>query len=91
MARTFSSAYVGRGLRFNAVSPGPIETPIWSRPGSIPSEAVEGTKKAVAEGNPMKRYGTTDEITSAITFLLSSESTYILGADLVVDGGVTQL
>jgi NAD(P)-dependent dehydrogenase (short-subunit alcohol dehydrogenase family) len=90
MARTFSSAYVSRGIRFNAVSPGPIETPIWNR-GGIPLEAVEGTKKAITELNPMKRCGTLDEVCAVVTFLLSSESTYMLGAEIVVDGGMTQL
>ncbi|MNT33436.1 2-keto-3-deoxy-L-fuconate dehydrogenase [compost metagenome] len=91
-ARTFSSAYVEKGLRINSISPGPIETPIWSRPdGAIPADAVQGTKAAVADTVPMKRYGTTDEISSAIAFLLSPESTYILGADLVVDGGMIEL
>ncbi len=91
MARTFSSAYLSRGIRFNAVSPGPIETPIWNRTGGIPPEAVEGTKKAIAESNPMKRYGTLDEVCAVVTFLLSPESTYMLGAEIVVDGGRTQL
>jgi NAD(P)-dependent dehydrogenase (short-subunit alcohol dehydrogenase family) len=90
MARTFSSAYVSRGIRFNAVSPGPIETPIWNR-GGIPLEAVEGTKKAITELNPMKRCGTLDEVCAVVTFLLSPESTYMLGAEIVVDGGMTQL
>jgi len=92
LARTFSGAFVDRGIRFNAISPGPIDTPIWSRPeGGIPAEAVAATKESIAEGNPMKRYGTTEEIAAAITFLLSSESSYILGAELFVDGGLTQL
>lgn len=91
MARTFSAEFVSRGIRFNVISPGPIETPIWDRPMGLPAEAVAATKKAITDSNPMKRYGTQDEIASAITFLLSSDSTYILGAELLVDGGVSQL
>lgn len=90
MARTFSSSLLPRGVRVNAVSPGPIETPIWGR-GGLPAGAVEGTKKAFAEANPMGRYGTTDEISAAVTFLLSSESSYIVGTELTVDGGMNQL
>ncbi|MFS4459158.1 SDR family oxidoreductase [Bdellovibrio sp. HCB2-146] len=91
MARTFSGACLEKGIRFNVVSPGPIETPIWNRPGTIPGEAVAQTKQAVAEKVPLKRYGTVDEVTGPIVFLLSNESTYILGAELFVDGGSTQL
>src|SRR3954447_10675839 len=87
MARTFSSSTLPLGIRVNAVSPGPIETPIWSRPGGLPEE----TKKAFAEANPMKRYGTPEEVAGAVAFLLSSESSYIAGAELMVDGGFNQL
>lgn len=90
MARTFSSAFVDRGIRFNVISPGPIETPIWNRAG-MPAEAIDATKKAIAEGVPMKRYGTVDEITAPIAFLLSSESSYMLGAEVLVDGGVVNI
>jgi Dehydrogenases with different specificities (related to short-chain alcohol dehydrogenases) len=92
MARTFSSAYVAKGLRVNSISPGPIDTPIWSRPdGAIPAAHVDATKDAIAQGVPLKRYGTMDEITSAIAFLLSPESSYMVGADMIVDGGYIQL
>jgi len=91
MARTFSGAYVSRGIRFNAVSPGPIDTPIWERSGGLPGESVEATKKFVAESNPTKRYGTAEEVAAAVAFLLSSESSYILGSELFVDGGVNQI
>jgi len=90
MARTFSGAFVDRGIRFNAVSPGPIETPIWSR-GSLPANAVDATKNAIAQSNPMKRYGNPEEVSAAVTFLLSSESSYVLGTELFVDGGANQL
>lgn len=91
MARTFSASYVSKGLRFNAVSPGPIETPIWSRQGGTPNGSAEGMKSTIAEANPMKRYGTPEEVSAVVTFLLSSESSYILGAELFVDGGANQL
>jgi NAD(P)-dependent dehydrogenase (short-subunit alcohol dehydrogenase family) len=91
MARTFSSSTLPLGIRVNAVSPGPIETPIWSRPGAFPKETVDATKKALAETNPMKRYGTPEEMAGAVAFLLSSESSYIAGTELMVDGGLNQL
>lgn len=91
MARTFSAAYVSQGIRFNAVSPGPIETPIWSRKDGTPNGSAEGMKAAIAEANPMKRYGTPEEVSAAVAFLLSSESSYVLGAELFIDGGANQL
>lgn len=91
MARTFSASYVSRGIRVNVVSPGPIETPIWDRASGLPSEAVEATKKAIKESNPMKRFGTVEEVAAAVAFFLSSESSYILGEELLVDGGFKQL
>lgn len=83
LARTFSSAYISKGIRFNAVSPGPIETPIWN--------SAETMKATVAESNPMKRYGTAEEVAATVSFLLSSESSYVLGSELFVDGGANQL
>lgn len=91
MARTFSSHYLSQGVRVNAVSPGPIETPIWSRAGGLPEGTVDATKDAIANANPMKRYGTVEELAGAVAFLLSSESSYIAGAELMVDGGMNQL
>lgn len=90
-ARTFSSSYVKQGLRFNVVSPGPIETPIWGRDSGWPAAAVEATKQKMAESTPMKRNGTPEEVAAAVTFLLSPESSYILGAELFVDGGKNQI
>jgi NAD(P)-dependent dehydrogenase (short-subunit alcohol dehydrogenase family) len=84
MARTFSSHLLPRAVRVNVVSPGPIETPIW--------DSVNDAGKATrAELVPSKRFGTAEEVASAAAFLLSDESSYILGAELYIDGGVSQL
>ena len=91
MARTFAASLVERNIRVNAVSPGPIETPLWYKDGNMPagmtSKIIEETKLT----NPMKRFGTPEEVAAAVTFLLASESSYITGSELFVDGGVTQL
>jgi NAD(P)-dependent dehydrogenase (short-subunit alcohol dehydrogenase family) len=84
LARTFSQTLLEHGVRVNAVSPGPIETPIW---GSAP----EAGKQAMRDINPSKRFGRAEEVAAAVAFLLSDESGYTVGAELPVDGGVTQL
>ena len=86
LARTLGAELVGRGIRVNAVSPGPIETPIFSR-GTMPAEAAAAMKQTMAEKNPMKRFGTTDEVVAAVLFLASDAASYVTGVDLLVDGG----
>ena len=84
MARTFSSALIERGIRVNVVSPGPIETPIW-----------EGFDAALLaqrkQTNPSRRFGKPEEVAGAVAYLLSSEASYIVGAELYIDGGAGQL
>ncbi len=84
--RTIAAELVERGIRVNVISPGPIETPIFDR--TMTPEQVAGMKAAMVGRNPMKRFGTTDEVTAAVLFLASEEASYITGVDLLVDGGV---
>jgi NAD(P)-dependent dehydrogenase (short-subunit alcohol dehydrogenase family) len=90
LARTFSSELVGRGIRVNALSPGPIETPIFGKM-ELPPEVADEFGDALLQRVPMKRIGDAEEIASAMVFLASADSSYVLGAELVVDGGLTQL
>ncbi|HZW75523.1 MAG TPA: SDR family oxidoreductase [Caldimonas sp.] len=86
LARTLGAELVGRGIRVNAVSPGPIETPIFER-GELPPDAAAQIKQAMVDRNPMKRFGSTDEVVAAVLFLASDAASYITGVDLLVDGG----
>ncbi len=90
LARTLSTELLERKIRVNSLAPGPIDTPIFDKVG-IPAEAVPEMKESFAGQNPMKRMGTPDEIAKAALFLASSDSSYITGIDLTVDGGMTQL
>jgi len=90
LARTLSADLIGRGIRVNAVSPGPISTPIFGRMGQAP-DALEGTKKQFAEQVPMKRLGQPEEIAKTVLFLASSDSSFLLGTEIVADGGLSQL
>jgi len=85
-ARTLGAELVGRGIRVNAVSPGPIETPIFER-GELPPDAAAQIKQAMVDRNPMKRFGSTDEVVAAVLFLASDAASYVTGVDLLVDGG----
>jgi len=88
LARGFSAELLGRGIRVNVVSPGPINTPIWNRDAvHLPQEHAN----AIAQSIPMKRFGEPEEIASAAAFLLSHESSYIAGEDIHVDGGGNQI
>jgi NAD(P)-dependent dehydrogenase (short-subunit alcohol dehydrogenase family) len=84
--RTIAAELVERGIRVNVVSPGPVETPIFDR--MMTPEQVAELKVAWAARNPMKRFGTTDEVAAAVLFLASDDASYVTGVDLLVDGGV---
>jgi NAD(P)-dependent dehydrogenase (short-subunit alcohol dehydrogenase family) len=90
LARTLSAELVDRGIRVNAVSPGAIATPIHARMGLSETE-TQTYRDSLSDKIPMKRVGEADEIAKAVVFLASSDSSYILGTELVVDGGFTQL
>jgi NAD(P)-dependent dehydrogenase (short-subunit alcohol dehydrogenase family) len=90
LARTFAAELVDRGIRVNVVSPGPIETPIFGRTG-LPQAAIDEFANYIKTSNPMKRFGTPEEVADAVLFLTSSEASYITGVDLKVDGGAGQI
>ena len=86
LGRTIAAELVERGIRVNVVSPGPIETPIFER--MTAPQVVAAAKAAMLARNPMKRFGTTDEVAAAVLFLASDAASFITGVDLLVDGGV---
>lgn len=88
LARSFSRELLPRGIRVNAVSPGPVDTGILET--MMTAEAAAQFKAERIAGNPMRRFGAPDEIAKAAVFL-AFEATYTAGAELAVDGGATQL
>ena len=95
-ARTLSAELLGRRIRVNAVSPGLIETPILrgvgqsEHPGQTEAEFrnhLAGARKLI----PIGRLGKPDEIAAAVLFLASDASSYMLGSEMVVDGGFAEL
>ncbi len=85
-ARVLAAELVDRRIRVNAVSPGPIETPIHRSPGQTEEQFRVYAAKVGAKV-PAGRMGKPEEIAAAVAFLAGDESRYILGAELNVDGG----
>jgi len=90
LAKTVSADLLQRGVRVNVVSPGPVTTPILDRMG-LPEEQTRQIKERITEQVPLKRFGHPDEIAAAVLYLSSSESAFVVGTELVVDGGMIQL
>ena len=88
LVRTLSSDLVARGVRVNAVSPGPVETPIFGKMG-LPAEAVDETKRGFSEQVPLRRFGRPEEIAKAVLFLASADSSFLVGTEIIADGGVS--
>ena len=83
-ARTWTSELAKRGLRVNTLSPGPIDTPM-----------MDGTtadvRKTLIDLIPLGRMGRPEEVAAAALFLASDESSFIAGAELCIDGGMSQI
>jgi NAD(P)-dependent dehydrogenase (short-subunit alcohol dehydrogenase family) len=89
-ARSWAAELVGKKIRVNSISPGPIDTPMFSK--DIKNKAGEVDLKAkFTEYVPLHRLGTAEEIASGILYLASADSEFCTGIDLVLDGGISQL
>jgi NAD(P)-dependent dehydrogenase (short-subunit alcohol dehydrogenase family) len=77
----------GYGIRVNAVSPGPIETPLFNKMG-LSEEEQKGMGESIQQMVPLGRFGTPDEIATTVAFLASDKASYITGAQYKVDGGI---
>jgi NAD(P)-dependent dehydrogenase (short-subunit alcohol dehydrogenase family) len=86
--RTMSGELISRGIRVNAVSPGPIRTPLYGKLGF--SEADLKTVAASIEAQvPAKRFGNPSEIAQAVVFLASDEAAFTVGSEILIDGGMS--
>ena len=90
LARTLSAELVDRGIRVNVVSPGPVATPIFGKLG-IAADALDEVVKNVQTQVPMKRFGRPEEIAKTVLFLASDDASFLLGTEIVADGGMSQL
>jgi NAD(P)-dependent dehydrogenase (short-subunit alcohol dehydrogenase family) len=89
-ARTWTVDLRHRKIRVNAISPGPIDTPIFSNLLQN-EEQTEQFKKNIVNTVPMGRMGSPDEVAKVVSFLASDDSSYITGIELFVDGGLAQI
>jgi len=89
-ARTLSAELMDRGIRVNTVSPGAVSTPIFGRMG-LPEEVADGMEEQMASLVPLKRAAQPKEVADAVVYLASDSSSYMIGGELIVDGGFTQL
>ena len=90
ITRSLASELLPRGIRVNAVSPGPIESTDILQKVGMPKEAADKAYVEMAQSVPMKRLGRPEEIAKAVAFL-AIDATYTTGIELPVDGGWSQL
>jgi NAD(P)-dependent dehydrogenase (short-subunit alcohol dehydrogenase family) len=88
--RTWTREFGDRGIRFNTLSPGPVDTPMMASAADSVEEA-DAIRAAYAAAVPLNRMGRPDEIASAALFLASDDSSFVAGAELSVDGGLAQI
>jgi len=85
--KVFAVELASRKIRVNAVSPGPIETPLYGKVG-LEKEEVEGLGSALGEKILLKRFGQAAEVAKTVSFLASDDASFITGSEIVVDGGL---
>jgi NAD(P)-dependent dehydrogenase (short-subunit alcohol dehydrogenase family) len=90
IVRVASAELVERGIRVNAVSPGAIGTPLWGKIG-LPQEVLRAAGEAITNQIPVKRWGQPEEIAKTVLFLACDDSSYMVGNELTVDGGLRQI
>lgn len=92
MTKTLTRDLLPLGIRVNTIHPGPISTSIWDADKlELPEEFVEEATREISHKVPLGRMGRADEITGYLEFLFSEKSTFVLGSELVIDGGMTTL
>ncbi|SAK44452.1 short-chain dehydrogenase/reductase SDR [Caballeronia pedi] len=89
LVRSIGAEIAPRGIRINAVSPGPVATPFHRKLG-LSDKELAATGEAIAAAVPLKRFGDASEIAKAVLFLASDDSSFMTGTEIVVDGGLTQ-
>lgn len=90
LARSLSAELAPRGVRVNVISPGLIDTPIYGKLG-LPPEAVQQWAAQLMAKVPAARFGQADEVAKAVLFMASDDSSYMMGENLLFDGGMATI
>jgi 3-oxoacyl-[acyl-carrier protein] reductase len=98
LSRVFADAYAARGVLVNAVTPGPVATPLWMGEGGLADQAAErqglSRDEALEKQRakiPLGRFGEPEEIAAVIAFLCSERASDVAGSSWSVDGGIVPL
>lgn len=90
LAKNLSAELLPRGIRVNVVSPGPVSTPLYGKLG-LDGAALDATAANIQSQIPLGRFGTTAEIAATVLHLAAPESSFIVGTEIIVDGGMSQI
>lgn len=90
LVRVAAAEFAEAGVRVNAVSPGPIETPLYGKLG-FSADQLQGMQSGLISQIPLKRFGTAEEVAKAALFLASDDSSFMTGEEIVLDGGMTRV
>jgi len=90
LAKTLSGDLLGRGIRVNVVSCGPIATPLHGWDATDPAKEPPGAAQTRAQ-IPLRRFGQPREVAAAVLYLASADAGFVVGTELIVDGGMSQL
>jgi NAD(P)-dependent dehydrogenase (short-subunit alcohol dehydrogenase family) len=85
LTRTAALESIPHGVRINCLCPGPVDTPLSMRPG----EDRAARDERIAATNPSKRVASTSEIAATALWLASDSASYIVGQDVIIDGGAS--
>jgi NAD(P)-dependent dehydrogenase (short-subunit alcohol dehydrogenase family) len=89
-AKTLSAELLPQGVRVNVVSPGPVHTPLHGKLG-LDAATLDATAAQITSQVPLGRFGTPEEIAATVLHLAAPESAFIVGTEIIADGGMSQL
>jgi NAD(P)-dependent dehydrogenase (short-subunit alcohol dehydrogenase family) len=90
LVQSLSLHLIPQGIRINSICPGPVDTGGFQRL-PLPPEVHSAVKADISARSPIKRFATPEEIAKVALFLASSDAAYVVGEEIVVDGGITQV